>query len=64
MPTPLLTFVEELFVTGRVRLTTDESPNEADITEAVGKVVEFEKAQRWICPGLLPRWIKRSCGGH
>jgi hypothetical protein len=64
VPTPLLTFVEELFVTGRVRLTTDESPNEADITEAVGKVVEFEKAQRSICPGLLPRWIKRSCVGH
>ena len=41
MPTPLLTFVEGLFVTGRVRLTTDKSPDEADIAEAVGRVVEL-----------------------
>ena len=54
MPTPLLTFVEELLVTGRVRQTTDESPNEADITEAVGKVVEFEKAQRLDLPWIAP----------
>jgi len=54
MPTPLLTFVEGLFVTGRVRLTTDKSPDEADIAEAVGRVVEFEKTQRADLPGSAP----------
>ena len=54
MPIPLLTFVEELLVTGRVRLTTDESPDEADIVESVGRVVEFEKTQRLDLPGIPP----------
>lgn len=54
MATPLLTFVEGLFVTGRVRLTTDAPPDDADVTEAIGKVVEFEKAMRLDLPGIAP----------
>lgn len=52
--TPLRSFVEELFVTGRVRLTTDDTPGDADIVEAVARVLEFERSLRLDLPGAAP----------
>lgn len=54
MPDPLLTFVEELFVTGRVRLTSDEPPADGDINDAILKVREFESSLRLDLPGTPP----------
>ena len=54
MTNPLLTFVEKLFITGRVRLTTDEPPTEDDLTAAVSRVVEFEQSLRLELPGSPP----------
>lgn len=54
MPNPLLRFVEELFVTGRVRLTTDALFAEDDLNAAVSKVREFEQPSRLDLPGTPP----------
>lgn len=51
---PLRSFAEELFVTGRVRLTTDNSPDEVDVTETVVRVLDFETTQRLDLPGIAP----------
>lgn len=54
MPNPLRTFVEELFVTGRVRLTTDKAPSDGDVGEAVATAVSFEQSLRLDVPGSPP----------
>lgn len=50
----LTEFVNDLFVHGRVRLTTDESPSDADLSEACATVARFEKTMQLDLPGTPP----------
>lgn len=50
----LTEFVNDLFVHGRVRLTTDELPSDSDLSEACKTVARFEKPMRLDLPGTAP----------